>query len=91
MQIPSYIPSDAPARAIPPGEEPLVTRAKICAQLRAALQILESGTFDAAHIADAQTHLKGAARVLFVAKVSMSCANLPAHLRVGQGGREGRA
>lgn len=91
MQIPSYIPKDAPARAIPPGEEPLVTRAKICAQLRTALQILEGGAFDAAHIADAQLHLQGAQRVLFVAKVSLGCSGLPAHLRVGQGGREGRA
>lgn len=91
MQTQGYIPCDAPARAIPPGEEPLVTRAKVCAQLRAALQILEGGAFDAAHIADAQTQLKAAARVLFVAKVQQGGVVLPAHLRIGGFGREGRA
>jgi len=90
MQLPSYIPHDAPARAIPHGEEPLVTRAKICAQLRAALQILEGGAFDVAHIAEAQTHLKGAGRTLFVAKVLMGGTALPAHLCIGAQRREGR-
>ncbi len=91
MQLPTYIPHDAPARAIPPGEEPLVTRAKVCAQLRTALQILEGGAFDATHITEAQTHLKAAGRVLFVAKVQQGGTTLPAHLRIGGGGREGRA
>lgn len=91
MQAPTYIPHDAPARAIPLGEEPLVTRAKVCAQLRAALQILEGGAFDVACITDAQTQLKAVGRVLFVAKVQQGGATLPAHLRIGGFGREGRA
>lgn len=91
MQTQGYIPIDAPARAIPPGEDPLVTRAKVCAQLRAALQILEGGAFDADRISDAQAQLKSATRVLFVAKVQQGGVVLPAHLRIGRLGREGRA
>ena len=91
MQGSTYSHPAAPARAIPLGEEPLVTRAKVCAQLRTALQILEHGSFDVAHITEAQTHMKSAQRVLFVAKTMQLCPNLPAHLRVEQQGREGRA
>ena len=91
MQTQGYIPCDASARAIPPGEEPLVTRAKVCAQLRAALQILEGGAFDADRISDAQAQLKSATRVLFVAKLRQGKRGLPGHLRIGELGREGRA
>ena len=91
MQTSIYPHPAAPARAIPLGEDPLVTRAKVCAQLRAALQILDGEPFDAAHIAAAQRHLKGACRVLFVAKTRDAFPGLPAHLRVGQGGRERKA
>ena len=94
MQHSTYTHPAAPARAIPPGEDPLVTRAKVCAQLRTALQILEGSVFDPAHIEAAQTHLQAVARVLFVAKVSQRRTSLPLHLIVGaapRGGRDSRA
>ena len=85
MQTQTYSHPAAPARVIPLGEDPVVTRAKVCAQLRTALAELEAGDFGAESIQRAQVHLQGVARVLFVAKVLARCPGLPERLRVGLG------
>ncbi len=87
MQTSDYSHPAAPARVVPLGEDPVITRAKVCAQLRTALAELETGDFGAESIRRAQVHLQGVARVLFVAKVQ---ARFPG-LRVGLQGREVRA
>ena len=91
MQDPAYNHPAAPPRAIPLGEEPLVTRAKVCAQLRAALQVLEGGPFDRASIEAAQVQLQGVQRVLFVAKAIQTHPGLPAFVRLGSRAREAQA
>lgn len=91
MQTSTYLHPAAPARVIPLGEEPMVTRAKVLAQLRTAIAEIETGDFGTESIGRAQVHLQAVARVLFVAKVLARCPGLPARLRVGLLGREARA
>lgn len=83
-------PSD-PTRVIPLGEDPLVTKAKVCAQLRAALAEIESGDFGTESVGRTQAHLQAVQWVLFVRKTLARFPGLPAHLRVGLQGREVRA
>ena len=90
MQTSIYPHPAAPARAIPLGEDPQVTRAKVLAQLRTALAELESGDFGVESISRAQVHLHAIQRVLFVRKTLARCPGLPPHLRVGLLGREAR-
>ena len=90
MHQPNYSHPAAPARAIPQGEDPLVTRAKLCTQLRATLQILEEGDWNEATLASAKVQLMGAQRVLFVAQVPQAFPGLPAHVRVGGQPREAK-
>ena len=91
MQTPPYTHPAAPTRAIPLGEDPIVTKAKVLAQLRTALAELESGDFGADSIGRAQVHLHAIQRVLFVRKTLARCPGLPPHLRVGLQGREVQA
>ena len=90
MQTSIYSHPAAPARVIPLGEEPMVTRAKVLAQLRTAIAELETGDFGAESIGRATRHLQNIQRVLFVAKVLARNPGLPARLRVGLMGREVR-
>ncbi len=87
MQTSIYPPPAPAARAIPLGEDPVLTRAKVCAQLRAALAEIETGDFGAESITRAQKHLQSVRRVLFVAKVQRRFPGL----HVGLHGREVRA
>ncbi|HCZ33024.1 MAG TPA: hypothetical protein DHV93_05950 [Holophagaceae bacterium] len=91
MHSPNYSHPAAPARAIPLGEEPLVTRAKVCAQLRAAIQILEGGAFDVRTIDAAKAQLQASQRVLFVAREEIAHQVIRVRLQIGQLGRERRA
>lgn len=87
MRPSTYLPPQSAARAIPVNEDPLVTRAKVCAQLRTALAEIESGDFGSQCIARAQKHLYSVQRMLFVARVQRQFPGL----RVGMQGREAQA
>jgi len=91
MHSPNYSHPAAPARAIPEGEEPLVTRAKVCAQLRAAVQVLEEGPWDVRTIDASATHLKAVMRVFFTARGEIAHQIIRVRLQIGQLGREKRA
>jgi hypothetical protein len=91
MHHSTYIPPAAPARAIPPGEQAEATRIRVCVQVRAALQELEAGPLTSDRIRAAETQLKAAQRVLFVAKVPLAFPGVPAHVRVGASPRDPQA
>jgi hypothetical protein len=91
MQDQSYNHPAAPARAIPLGEDLLVTQAKVCAQLRAALQVLEDGPFDAPAMEEAKLHLQGVLRVLFVAREEIRRQTILVKVQIGRMPREKQA
>jgi len=91
MHSSNYSHRAAPARAIPEGEEPLVTRAKVCAQLRAAIQVLEEGPWDVRTLDASKAHLQASQRVLFVAREEIAHQIIRVRLQIGQLGREKRS
>ena len=91
MHSPNYNHPPAPARAIPLGEEPLVTKAKVCAQLRAAIQILEEVPWNIPTLTAAGDQVKAASRVIFVAREELRTRTIRVKVQVGLMAREKRS
>lgn len=85
MQESTYSPTAAPARAASPEEALAVARARVCAQIRAALAEVEGGDFGPECLRRASTQLQAAQREMFKARVPQAFPGLPAHVQVGLG------
>ena len=90
MQDSKYSHPASPARAIPLGEEPLVTKAKLCTQLRAAIQILEEGSWCSETLRAAGDQVKAANRVIFTAREEIHAHTIRVRVNVGLMPREKR-